>query len=276
MQARLEPDGYTAWFGSELGERVWRDERRALNHALGEVAGRTVLDVGAGDGRLARELAARGARVVALDRSADMLAAAGAGDGPGSGLTRVRADAVALPFPDGSFDRVIAVTVLCFADRPGEMIREMARVARPGGRVVLGELGRWSTWSLARRVRGWLGDELWATARFRTAPELRQLLARAGLRPGPVHGAVFYPRSVYAARLLGPVDRRFGRHTTIGAAFLAVAGVNVDEGSAGGYSRSGTTSPGCGEGSGRSRSAAIPPPTRWPACGWILSMTRPR
>lgn len=226
MRSGLEPDGYSAWFRSELGQRVWRDERRALDHALGDVAGHTVLDVGAGDGRLARGLATRGAPVVVLDRSEDMLAAAG--EGPGSGLPRVRADAMALPFPDGVFDRVIAVTVLCFADRPGEMVREMARVARPGGRVVLGELGRWSTWALVRRVRGWLGDELWAAARFRTATELRQLLARAGLRPEPAHGAIFYPKSTCAARLLGPVDRWLGRHTTIGAAFLTVAGIRED------------------------------------------------
>lgn len=225
MQARLEPDGYTAWFGSELGRRVWRDERRALDLALGEVAGRMILDVGAGDGRLARELTDRGARVVALDRSADMLAATGAGAGPGSTLSRVRADAMALPFPDRAFDRVTAVTVLCFAERPREMVREMARVVKPGGRVVLGELGRWSTWALVRRVRGWLNGDVWAGARFRTASELRGMLRTAGLRPGAVHGAVYYPRSVLAARLLDRLDPWLGARTAVGAAFLALAGV---------------------------------------------------
>ncbi|MFW6084274.1 MAG: hypothetical protein ACODAA_03585, partial [Gemmatimonadota bacterium] len=47
----------------------------------------------------------------------------------------------------------------------------------------------------------------------------------AELDPGPVHGAVYYPRSAFAARFLGEVDGWLGRMTSIGAAFLAVAGV---------------------------------------------------
>ena len=101
----------------------------------------------------------------------------------------------------------------------------MTRVTKPGGRVVLGELGRWSTWALARRIRGWMDDELWASARFRTASELRKLLAQAGLRPERMYGAVYYPVNVLAARLLGAADSWLGRHTTMGAAFLAVAGI---------------------------------------------------
>jgi ubiquinone/menaquinone biosynthesis C-methylase UbiE len=76
VKPQLDPAAYPDWFRTELGQRVWRDERRALDRALGDVAGRIVLDVGAGASRLARELADRGARLVALDRSAAMLTAA--------------------------------------------------------------------------------------------------------------------------------------------------------------------------------------------------------
>ncbi len=51
-----------------------------------------------------------------------------------------------LPFEDATFDRVIAVTVLCFVDDAGKAIAEMARVLRPRGRLVIGELGYWSLW----------------------------------------------------------------------------------------------------------------------------------
>lgn len=44
-----------------------------------------------------------------------------------------------------------------------------------------------------RRVRGWPGDDLWATVRFRTVSELQQLSAQAGLRSEPVHGAYDIP-----------------------------------------------------------------------------------
>lgn len=220
----LDPAVYGAWFRSELGRRVWKDERRALDQSLGEVAGRTVLDVGAGEGRLARELSSQGARVVALDRSEAMLRAGEyAGEGPHP--EPVRGDAMELPFADESFDVVVAVTVLCFIEREADMAHELARVTKAGGRVVLGELGRWSTWALARRVGALLKGGLWSAARFRTASELREILSGAGLQPGDVHGAVFYPRSVLAARQLGWADPRLGRKTTLGAAFLAVAGV---------------------------------------------------
>lgn len=226
MKPQFDPAAYADWFRTELGQRVWRDERRALHLALGHVGGLVVLDVGAGDGRLARELADRGARVVALDRSAAMLtAAAGERGGAGSDLSRVQADAARLPFADGSFDRVIAVTVLCFSARPGEIVREMARVTRPDGRVVLGELGRWSVWALVCRVRGWFAGGLWVSARFRTGSELRSILGAAGLRPGDVRGAVYYPRSGVAARMLGWLDAWLGARTTVGAAFVAAAGV---------------------------------------------------
>jgi len=220
--AELEPSRYAAWFRGVLGRRVWSDELRALGRVMGDLDGRTVLDVGAGDGRLAGELASRGADVMALDRSPAMLEAGGSRGGPG--LKRVRADGMELPFADGSFDVTVAVTVLCFANPAGRLVAELARVTRPGGRVVLGELGRWSLWAVGRRVRGWLKGGLWADARFRTASELRELLRQAGVRDPVLRGAVYYPRSAVAARLFGAADRWLAGRTTVGAAFLAVAG----------------------------------------------------
>jgi 2-polyprenyl-3-methyl-5-hydroxy-6-metoxy-1,4-benzoquinol methylase len=228
MEPKFGAAAYPAWFQTELGQRVWTDERRVLDRALGDVAGRLILDVGAGDGRLARELHARRAHVIALDGSPSMLTSTGY-EGLGTSLHRVQAGAMALPFADGMFDTVTAVTVLCFAPHPEEMVRELARVTKPGGRVVLGELGRWSTWALARRLRGWLKGGLWEGARFRSASELGRLLARAGLHPQQIHGAVYYPPSVLAARWLGSADPSFDRLTNAGAAFLAVAGMKNAE-----------------------------------------------
>jgi len=99
-----------------------------------------------------------------------------------------------LPFPDGSFDVVVIVTVLCLlVDRAGA-VREAARVLRPGGRLVIGDLGRWSAWAARRQVKAWLGSRLWQSAHFSTAPGLSRVVQSAGLVVEAVRGSVYYPR----------------------------------------------------------------------------------
>jgi SAM-dependent methyltransferase len=135
----------------------------------------------------------------------------------------VQADATRLPLASNGCDAALAITLLCVANDPPAIMAELTRVVRPGGLVVVGELGRWSTWAASRRVHGWLRGGLWAAARFWTVPKLRTLMRRSGLQPSARAAAVFYPPSVPFATLLGPLDRFLGRLTWIGAAFIAVA-----------------------------------------------------
>jgi 2-polyprenyl-6-hydroxyphenyl methylase/3-demethylubiquinone-9 3-methyltransferase len=101
---------------------------RALVRALDPVAGRRVLDLGCGKGRFAGWLAAQGAEVVGLDRSAAMLGQAG-------GLPRVLASARRLPFAAAGFDAVVAVEVLehIHPAALAGVLAEVQRVLRPGG-----------------------------------------------------------------------------------------------------------------------------------------------
>jgi SAM-dependent methyltransferase len=128
-----------------------------------------------------------------------------------------------LPFGDATFDRVMAVTVLCFVPQADRAVAEMARVLKPGGVLVIGELGRWSLWAAYRRIRGWIGNPVWRAARFRTAGELRRLIGASGLEVSRTRGAVFYPPCAITAELIAPIDGWLGRWSTFGATFVAVS-----------------------------------------------------
>ena len=222
---------YAAWFETPLGQRVWADERRALGELLGPVDGHRMLDAGAGDGRFAVEASAEGAEVTALDLSPAMLSVARERARERSmALEAVEGDVTALPFPSSSFDRAVTVTVLCFVPDPFRAVQELARVLRPGGVRVIGELGLWSPWNLRRWLRGRRGDPMWAGAHFWRLRELRALTGQAGLRPGGWSSAVFYGRRTHGLRCWRLVERVLRGRTSLGATFLAFRAVKPGEG----------------------------------------------
>lgn len=215
---------YAQWRSSRLGQITDALEQQLLFELLGAVAGKTLLDVGSGDAELASKLTRRGAVVTGLDADPMMIAAAHRrSEIENAQLTLVEGQAERLPFDDKSFDCVLAVTVLCFVQDAERAVAEMARVLKPGGRLVIGELGRWSWWAAYRRVRGWLGHPTWRAAKFRTRRELGSLTQAAGLEVVEVRGAVHYPPCRIAAELLAPMDLWLGRKTTFGSAFIAVS-----------------------------------------------------
>jgi SAM-dependent methyltransferase len=142
-----------------------------------------------------------------------------------AGIRLYQAAAEALPFTDGSFDMVIAVTVLCFIQDHEPVVREMARILKPGGRLLIGELNRYSSWAAWRRIRGWAGHKLWRAARFRSAPELCRLAAAAGLDVQSVRCAVFYPPCGRAAVALAALDKWLSRRLAHGGAFLVLLAI---------------------------------------------------
>jgi demethylmenaquinone methyltransferase/2-methoxy-6-polyprenyl-1,4-benzoquinol methylase len=113
--------------------------RAHLIDSLGAASGDVVLDVATGTGLVARAVSERyGCDVVGLDRSADMLSAAVARDGH---IAFVRGRAESLPFPDASFDHLTFTYLLRYVDDPAAVMRELARVVRPGGRIAALDFG---------------------------------------------------------------------------------------------------------------------------------------
>jgi SAM-dependent methyltransferase len=137
-----DADDYLAEHGRDIGDAdfVWCPEglREADARLLGDVAGLRVLEVGCGSAPCARWLAAQGAHPVALDLSAAMLRhAAALGAATRLVVPLVQAGAERLPFTDASFDAVCsAFGAVPFVAEPERVMREVARVLRPGGRWV--------------------------------------------------------------------------------------------------------------------------------------------
>ena len=226
------PDAYRLWRAQRLGVVTEDLERRLILRLAGEVQGCRALDMGCGDGALALALRERGAPlVIGCDIDPRMVASAVA-EAVRRKTRSVRfllANAEGLPFQDRSFDLVTMITVLSFVAEPETALREIARVLKPGGRVIIGDLGKWNLWAASRRIRGWLGSApMWRRASFRSARELRALVERAGLRVDCVTGAVYYPRSALLARVMAPLDSRLGALTTFGAAFIALRATQPD------------------------------------------------
>lgn len=168
---------------------------------LGVSPGDLLLDLGCGAGRHAFESYRRGARVVAFDYSAAELKDVGglfaamhesgeAGREPGSLAVTVNGDALALPFADATFDRIIASEVLEHVSDDQQAMRELARVLKPGG-------------TMAATVPSWFPEQVcWALSdeyhapfvegghvRIYSEPRLRARLRKAGLAPGAAHHA---------------------------------------------------------------------------------------
>ena len=118
-----------------------RESGEALVKAIGVTAGLKVMDLGCGDGTTALPAAQLGADVTGVDIAANLVAAGNA-RAEAAGLSNLRfqeGDASNLEgVADDSFDLVVSIFGAMFAPRPFDVAKEMVRVTRPGGRIVMG------------------------------------------------------------------------------------------------------------------------------------------
>src|SRR5499426_1069210 len=118
-----------------------RESGEAIARSLGITRGMKVLDLGCGDGTTALPEAKLGAEVVGVDIARNLVEA-GNRRAVEQGLTNLKfqeGDASNLEqLPDKSFDVVVSVFGAMFAPKPFDVAKEMVRVTRPGGRIVMG------------------------------------------------------------------------------------------------------------------------------------------
>jgi ubiquinone/menaquinone biosynthesis C-methylase UbiE len=118
-----------------------RESGEAVVNDLGITKGLEVLDLGCGDGTTALPAARLGAEVLGVDIASNLVAA-GNRRAEAEGLSNCRfqeGDACDLrELADNSFDFVVSIFGAMFAPKPFEVAKEMVRVTRPGGRIVMG------------------------------------------------------------------------------------------------------------------------------------------
>jgi SAM-dependent methyltransferase len=130
------------WEKGDFGRiaATMRGSGEALVDSLGVEEGMDVLDLGCGEGTTALPAAERGANVLGVDVAANLVAA-GQVRADSAGLTNVRfqqGDASELVgLADASFDLTLSVFGAMFAPRPYDVAKEMVRVTRPDGRIVM-------------------------------------------------------------------------------------------------------------------------------------------
>lgn len=119
------------WAREPGHDSYWTFHRDAF-FALLPSPGRLTLDIGCGEGRVTRDLKARGHQVIGVDGSTTLVAAARAEDPHGE---YVLADAAALPIADGAADLVVSFMALHDVNDLGAAVAECSRVLSVGGRV---------------------------------------------------------------------------------------------------------------------------------------------
>jgi ubiquinone/menaquinone biosynthesis C-methylase UbiE len=206
-----------------------------------------VLDVGCGAGNLALELSGRGLTVDAVDLRPEMVDLVGrraSALGLEHKVSAQVADATSLPFAAASYDVVAALGVLPWVSRPAACLRELARVARPGGHVFVTGMNRLQLSALldpARnpaaaplkrglRTLGVLAETPHPAATYLSLRETERMVREAGLVPlrsltigfGPF---TFLGRELLAAQRARELNRKLQRLADQGTPALRSAGV---------------------------------------------------
>jgi ubiquinone/menaquinone biosynthesis C-methylase UbiE len=180
------PERYDSWFETPIGALVKRYESELLMDMLKPCRGETILDVGCGTGVFTRDILSFGTRVTGIDISQPMLKRARQKAGAYS-FREIVGDMRSLPFADNCFDKVISVTALEFIEDGKGVVRDIFRVTKKGGIIVVATLNSLSPWAVRRKHETEKGHSIFKRAIFRAPDELRTMAPASAVVKTTIH-----------------------------------------------------------------------------------------
>ena len=180
------PEKYDQWFTTPVGTLVKKYETELLLDLLKPSRGEVILDAGCGTGVFTVDILSFGAHVIGIDVSLPMLIRAGQ-KARGYHFQTVLADISSLPFSENAFDKVVSVTALEFIKDAETALKELFRVTKRRGCLVVATLNSLSPWATRRRAEAKKGHTLFERTIFRSPDELLSLAPVEGMVRTAIH-----------------------------------------------------------------------------------------
>ena len=163
---------YDAWYDSTEGRPLYASELKCLR-SLVEDSPKPILEIGVGTGRFAMHFP----DVTGIDPSLNALKMA-----EKRGVKTAHGYGENLPFEDETFGCILIIVTLCFVENPLDVLREVKRVMRKDGRIIIGLVSKDSPWGDFYEEKKRAGHPFYRNARFYALKEIENMLQTAGLK----------------------------------------------------------------------------------------------
>jgi ubiquinone/menaquinone biosynthesis C-methylase UbiE len=210
------PEAYDRWFTTPIGSLVKKFEAQLILDLLKPKQREIILDAGCGTGIFTTDILSSGSQVIGLDISLPMLIQAKKKlkEYP---LSIILAGMLNLPFPGSSFDKVVSVTALEFVEDAKGAVKELFRVTKMGGCIVMATLNSLSPWASRRIAEAKEKHTIFEKAIFRSPQELLSLASVEGVAKTAIH----FQKGDHPERVVG-IEREGQRKNLNTGAFVAV------------------------------------------------------
>ncbi|MGI6486052.1 MAG: class I SAM-dependent methyltransferase [Tepidanaerobacteraceae bacterium] len=168
-----EANSYDIWYENKIGAFADIVQTQLAFSLFKPKKGMHVLDVGCGTGNFSLKLARMGLKVTGIDISDNMLKVAeNKARAEGLIIDFINMDAHDMKFEDNSFDAVISMAVIEFICEPEKTLKEMFRVVKKGGEILIGTINRDSKWGELYLSKEFRENSVFKYASLKTMDEL--------------------------------------------------------------------------------------------------------